>query len=385
MRKPVLFGVAIAILVAVMAAVSSAPLRRELKNRLARPSVAWVSARPESEGLDAPALRLLWDDLEAKGTRGFALARGGRLVFERYAGGAGANTRHGASAASKALAATVIVLAGVTDGLVALDDSLSRYIPELRADSVRAKIRLRHLIDHTSGIEDVDFVAGENGRLEGWKRTYYDERSRRYHDAFRVAPVRFEPGSRMEYSGVGFYALAYAFGRVLHATPHHDVKRYYAERIMRPLEVPDEAWDLNYREANDVDGMTLYAFGSGATFTARAALRVGQLVLDRGAYEGRTLFDGAALDDLFRYDDPSSYHGWLLNDNGDWPSLPRDAVLGVGGSHNTICVVPSLDLVVVRFGASLGDDQADRATGVLDDRLFAPLMKAVIGPSARGG
>jgi CubicO group peptidase (beta-lactamase class C family) len=359
------------------------PVQREIRKRTGRPNVAWVTTDPGAEGLDAAAIEALWNDLAARRTSGFAIARGGHLVFEKYGRDRDANTRFGASAASKALAATIIVLAGATDSLVQLDDSLCAHIPELRADSLRSKIRLRHLIDHTSGIEDVDFVLGESRQLEGWKQHYYDNRANRFHYSFSVSPVLFEPGSRMQYSGVGFYALAYVFGRALNETSYHDIKRYYRDRVMLPLGIPNEAWDLNYRDFDRVDGMKLYAFGSGASFTARAAIRLGELVLNGGTWDGRQIFDAGHLRDLFSFEDPSTYHGWLLNTNGDWPSLPRDAALGVGGSHNTVVVVPSLDLVLARFGGSLADD-GDRAYAELDAKLFGPLMHAVVGPSSRG-
>jgi CubicO group peptidase (beta-lactamase class C family) len=385
MPKRALFTVAVVVLaVAVLSGFTlRGPLQREFGRRGGQPNVAWVTAEPAAEGLDSTRVAALWTDLAARRTSGFAIARGGHLVYENYGGDRDANTRFGASAASKALAATVIVLAGVTDGLVQLDDSLCAHLPDLRADPLRSKIRLRHLINHTSGIEDVDFVKGELRQLEGWKQHYYDHRSDRFHYSFSVAPVRFEPGSRMEYSGVGFYALAYVFGRALNETPYHDIKRYYGERVMLPLGIPNEAWDLNYRDSDSVDGMTMYAFGSGASFTARTAIRLGQVMLDGGTWGGHKIFDARHLEDLFSYEDPSTYHGWLLNKNGAWPSLPRDAALGVGGSHNTVLIVPSLDLVVARFGGSLGDN-GERTYDVLDPRLFAPLMNAVIGPSSRG-
>ena len=141
--------------------------------------------------------------------------------------------------------------------------------------------------------------------------------------------------------------------------------------------------------------MTLYAMGSGADYTARAAARMGQLVLDFGRWGDRRLLDSSLVawslqpataqlpPDSGDYRRPPSTRGggWSLNSRASWPEVPRDAVAGMGSGHEIILIVPSLDLVMVRLGRALSPDAQFSPT--MRDRLFAPLMRAVIGPSSR--
>jgi hypothetical protein len=48
-----------------------------------------------------------------------------------------------------------------------------------------------------------------------------------------------------------------------------------------------------------------------------------------------------------------------VNVDGVWPFLPRDAFVGAGAGHQVLVVIPSLDLIAVRYGETgvdAGDD-----------------------------
>ncbi|MBE7501773.1 MAG: hypothetical protein HS113_16005 [Verrucomicrobiales bacterium] len=60
--------------------------------------------------------------------------------------------------------------------------------------------------------------------------------------------------------------------------------------------------------------------------------------------------------------------GWS-NQEGDCEALPRDAFFGSGAGHQILLVVPSLDLVVVRFGSLL--DQVDSDPRSFHGRIAA--------------
>jgi CubicO group peptidase (beta-lactamase class C family) len=356
------------------------------------PRLVWPTADPQAEGLSRPALDTLRAALAQEGTDAFLVVRGGHLVYEWYAPQSGPNHRHGLAAMAKALTGSPVIFTALSDGRVALDDPAAKYIPAWRNDSIRATIRIRDLAAHQSGIDDVDFDNPPNG----WKRYYVEHHDERFAMALAKFPVLFPPGSRFSYSGVGYYALAYALAASLKGTPQTDVRSLLRERIMLPLGVPDDDWLISYHESYQLDGMTLYAIGSGASYTARAAARVGQLVLDRGRWGDRRLLDSSVVarslqpadgklppdSGDYRLPPPAMGGGWWLNLRGSWPSVPRDAFAGMGGGDEAILVVPSLDLIMVRMGKDLS--AASSQFGVaLRDQLFDPLMRAVVGPSSR--
>ena len=73
--------------------------------------------------------------------------------------------------------------------------------------------------------------------------------------------------------------------------------------------------------------------------------------------------------------------GWWTNVNGAWPSLPRDAFAGAGNGHQIVLVIPSLDLVVVRFGHALAPNHPGDIIGPywepVKEYLFKPLAESV--------
>jgi len=79
-----------------------------------------------------------------------------------------------------------------------------------------------------------------------------------------------------------------------------------------------------------------------------------------------------AFDELPDRDDSSS------NADGTWDALPRDAYAGIGIDHQVLLVVPSLELIVVRFGGALGNPSPHGLGSAfwqdLEEHLFKPLM-----------
>ena len=362
-----------------------------------RPNIAWTTVDPGDVGLDREALDDLRSDLERWETRGFLVARGGSIAYEWYKDDFGPNLTSFTASVAKAFTGSTALALAMELGAVDLDDKVHRYVPEWRSDSVRARARIRHLAYHSSGIENVSFVRGAQGELGGWKQAYYENPAGRFRIAIEHVPFQFEPGTRYEYSGVGYYVLAYILAGTLGERGHSDIKVLLKDRVMRPLGIPDDAWSISYGTSYQVDDRKLYALGSGGTFTLRAAARVTDMVMRNGRWEDQRILDGEVLARLL---DPGSVPdhsphpdrirrpwgapatGWYLNSEGAWPSLPRDAFLSVGDRHQILLAVPSWDLVAVRLGqAPLGEPFIPGALGEVEDLFFAPLARAVRAPA----
>ena len=347
---------------------------RLLAHAFGVPNVSWRDASPESLRVRTTALNPLWDSLLAKRTNALLIARKGQLLFERYAKGHGPNHQEDTAALAKALTGISALLICLQDGHLSLDDRLAKFVPDV--DAQRYRIRIRDLAFHQSGLDDVDFFAAERGEVEGWKKYYYTHPKERFNYALRIVPMIFEPGMEMRYSGIGYYALAYVVTRSLSGSSTPDIYTLLRSRVMQPLHIPDAAWSISYGQSYEDDGMRLYAFGSGGTITPRAAARIGDWIRQGGTLNGRRLVDPGHVNAVLGKDEKplvSTNHGWRLNVKHTWPSLPTDAFFGHGGGDQVVLVVPSLELVMVRFGAALSPDNADE----LDRELFAPLMKAL--------
>jgi len=352
------------------------------------PNVHWEVTAANSAGLDEERLDRLVEMIGERHTTALVVARSGHLVREWYASYVSPNHRHGLAAAAKGIVASVLMLAMVDDGHVALDDLALRYIPDWERIPMRSRITLRQLASHRSGMEDL------------WGGDYQRQRSDRFRVALDKASIDFEPGTRQQYSGTAFYPLAFALSVALRNTWQPDLRGLLNSRVMLPLEIPPEAWRISYNESYERDGLTLYAIGSGANFTARAVARIGQMILNQGRWNRRQILSQDAIQALVtggwvlperigKEPEPRAHLGWWLNIERFSPSLPCDAMVALGNKYQMLLVVPSLDLVAVRQGGALvGKDEPIWPS--IERYLFKPLMAAIQDrpnqePSCRSG
>jgi CubicO group peptidase (beta-lactamase class C family) len=108
-------------------------------------------------------------------------------------------------------------------GDVYLDDQVSRHLPGFRPD-LTARITVRQLLDHTSGMGDFfgpKFFAGGRHRLE----TIDD-----HLDLIRDDELLFEPGARFEYSNAGFVVL----GAIIEAKAGCSYADHVREHVFEP-------------------------------------------------------------------------------------------------------------------------------------------------------
>jgi CubicO group peptidase (beta-lactamase class C family) len=88
-----------------------------------------------------------------------------------------------------------IIMDLVSQGKLSLDAPIRRYLPEL--PEAYSAVTLRHLLDHQSG------VGGDEDGTVAFSNTHYAT-SRDALKVFMDRPLRFEPGSKTEYSSLAF-------------------------------------------------------------------------------------------------------------------------------------------------------------------------------------
>ena len=347
-----------------------------------QPPFEWQTAAPESQGLSSRALDALRDRLAAS-TKALLVIRNDRIVYEWYAEGHSAAARHYTASMAKAIVGGVAVGVALTDGRIALDDHVARFVPEWRSDARKARITIRHLGSHTSGIEDAEADGLPHDKLSGWKGDFW-KRLEPPTDPFTIArdraPVLFEPGEQFHYSNPGIAMLMYAVTASLRDAPQKDARTMLRDRVMRPLGVADDEWTIGYGATYSVDGLPLVAGWGGSNYTARAAARIGRLMRHEGVWNGQRLLSADAVRSITT-DAGTPGHGaigWWSNRDGKYVKLPRDAFWGSGAGHQVVLVIPSLDVIAVRNGASLGEQMEHHDT--LNAVLFAPLVEAIASP-----
>jgi CubicO group peptidase (beta-lactamase class C family) len=338
----------------------------------------WTTASPESQGMSGRKLKEMTDALAAHRTASFLVIRNDKIVWEWYAPGYNATRLHYTASMAKALVGGVAAAVALTDGRIALDDRVAKFVPQWRADPQKSLITIRQLGSHTSGVEDAEAGGLPHEKLPGWKGEFW-RHLKPPRDPFTIArdraPVLFEPGEKFQYSNPGIAMLAYAITAALKDAPQKDLRTLLRDRVMRPIGVPDAEWVVGYNETYTVDGLPLVAAWGGGGYTTRAVARVARLMLRKGNWEGKQLLSPEAVR-LVTSDAGTPgicAIGWWSNNEGDCPKLPKDAFWGAGAGHQVVLVVPSLNLIAVRFG-----DEIARVTH--DSLYMVPIYKWVFQP-----
>jgi CubicO group peptidase (beta-lactamase class C family) len=357
---------------------------------------AWTAATPESQGLSKERLDALKDDLARRKTHALLVIRNDQIVYEWHAPGHGPGTKHGAASLSKATVAGLALALLVGDRKLRLDTPVAELVPAWQDDPRKRTITLRHLGSHTSGLADAEQDRLPHDKLTGWRGDFWKQLDPP-DDPFTIArdktPVLFAPGTKLQYSNPGIAMLGYALTAALKGQPQKDIRGLLRDRVMRPIGVPDDEWSVGYGKTYQVEGLPLVAGWGGASYTPRAAARLGRLLLREGDWDGQQLLGKEAVRQLTG-DAGLPGHcgmGFWTNADGRYASLPRDTSYGAGAGDQLLIVVPSLDLIVVRNGETLAPepkDARDVFEAFHDQRvkiLFEPILDAITDGPRRPG
>lgn len=329
----------------------------------------WQSATPESEGLASVKLQKFWQDMKRRGTKELMVIRHDRVVFEGYAPGWNRNKIHYTASAAKSLVGGMSLMLAMDDGLIRPDDLASRYVPQWTGVPLKDEITVRELATHTAGLGDSDHdVLIPVQKLGGWMGDFWNfyKQHKPGRDPFTLSrdfvPMIARPGTDFHYTNCGMAMLSYCITASLRHAPQKDLRSLLRERIIRPLGIPDAEWDVGYDTTVNVDGLPLVACWGGAGFSADATARIGRLLLHHGNWNGRQLIAAKTVALATHHaGEPGTWGlGWWTNRHRDGtkvvPSLP-DFFLAAGAGDQFLLVVPSLDLIVVRYGDAM--DQPD--------------------------
>ncbi|MCI0357440.1 MAG: serine hydrolase [Planctomycetaceae bacterium] len=346
------------------------------------PPFEWQAATAESQGMSSAKLSAMQAGLAEHKTKALLIVRNDRIVLEWYAEDHSATKTHYTASMAKALVGGVSVAVAITDGRLALNDPASKYIPAWRDDAQKRGITIAQLGSHASGLDDADQEGVPHEKLPGWMGEFW-RREPPPGDPFTIsrdrAPLRFDPGTGFHYSNPGIAMLSYATTAALESAPEKDLRTVLRDRVMRPIGVPDKEWSVGYGQTVTVGGLPLVAAWGGGGFTARAAARVGRLMLREGDWHGKQLISRDAVQQTTSdagTPGPCGI-GWWTNNDGHLAGIPRDAYWAAGAGDQFLLVVPSLKLIAVRNGAALPGREPGKEHEPIRKLLFEPLVASI--------
>lgn len=278
-------------------------------------------------------------------TRAFVVVHHGRVVFERYDGGANRRTLETSFSVAKSLVSTLVGIATEQGHIDSVDDPVTKYLPELaRRDPRFGQVTLRDLLTMSSGISYRETsVLGIPWLWRDPTYSYYGVDLRQV--ALRRTEIAQPPG-RWHYNNYNPLLL----GLVLERATGMSVSAYMSKWLWRPLGgARDATWSLDSKRSG------FEKMESGVNATALDYARFGQLFLHRGSWNGRRIISGAWVHAATSphkptdYPNPYGYFWWI---DGARPG--RFYAFGNYGQY--VYVDPHADTVIVRLGSDWGHD-----------------------------
>lgn len=170
----------------------------------------------------------------------------------------------------------------VQQGRLALDDTLARHVPDYPNQAAAARITIRDLLTHRSGV--AQFMRADFGDVSVAAMV----------QAVGAQPQAFEPGARQEYSNGGYVVL----GRVIEVTSGQPYSAYVSDHIYRPAGMTASGF---FRPGDLENSVALPVTAAGSVGGSRGA-GPGPTVASGGPRTGNPAGGGyTTAVDLFRF------------------------------------------------------------------------------------
>ena len=302
-----------------------------------------AAATAAANPVNPDALRAAAAYSKSQGGRSFLALQNGRVVLEQSP-----NEAHKIYSGTKAFWG-LAALAAAEDGLLNLDERVAETIPAWAADSRKARVTIRQLLDFSSGLAPVF-------------RLHNNDPGDRDSIAIK-SPMVANPGSVFIYGPSSLQVFHAVLKEKLRGeSPTH----YLERRVLRRLGLGSQ------RYLKDRAGNPLLA--SGWLLSARQWAKLGEAALNGGA----PIVSGGSMAQCWRGSSANGAFslGWWNNRQApggrevDVESMlvpkwqrqgwggavlcrdaPSDLVACIGSGHQRLYVIPSMNLVVVRQGS----------------------------------
>lgn len=171
----------------------------------------------------------------------------GKIIYEGYKGLANlqnnvtvsTNSRSNIASVAKQFTALMILDLAIKENL-SLEDDIRTYLPRLYPE-VKEKIRIRHLLNHTSGIRDYSDLMSIQQK-PWWKQVGMDN-----EDVIELLEkqedLAFEPGSKYMYSNSGYTLLTKIIAKVTGQDFHS-----YSKNFFKNLGMENTSFSTSYME-----------------------------------------------------------------------------------------------------------------------------------------
>ena len=253
----------------------------------------------------------------------------GQIQAECYFNGFTAESRHNIKSVVKSILSIGIGIAQ-DEGLLNVDDKISKYLTEFDEgrDLRHRMITIKHLLTMSSGIFWQGGVHYHCPMMDAMRR------SKNWVDYIADCKVTESPGAVHNYKEFDVILLSAILSKVT-----GDAFDYINEKVFKPLEIYNERWikspdGVYYSPALDKEEESVSAL------TAREMLKIGQLFLQKGIWNGKQIISKEYIEAAISPSPQNSGYGYLW-----WLGEGWYGCRGYGGQ--SITVFPGKNKIVV--------------------------------------
>ncbi len=290
---------------------------------------------PEAEGIPSSALLdfLREADAQLDALHSVMVVRHGRVVAEGWWKPYSAEHPHLMFSVSKSFTSIAVGLA-IAERRLTLDDLVVDLLPDDLPTEITprlATLAVRHLLTMTTGHATDTVSLAEESHGENWAR------------AILAQPLDFTPGTHYVYNSGASYLLS----AILQRLTGERLLHYLTPRLFEPLTIASASWQSCPRGID--------AGGWGLSITTEDLATFGQLLLQRGEWDGRQLVSAEWIDEATSAQvDTSATDHDLDGRQGYGFQFWRNRLAGyrADGAFGQFCIVlPAQDAVVVLTSA----------------------------------
>jgi CubicO group peptidase (beta-lactamase class C family) len=273
------------------------------------------------------------------------VARGGKLVLEEYFHFGSRSEIHQIQSVTKSVTSLVFGMA-YDDGLIGnLEQPVHQYFPDYSDSSWvmnEYPISLRNVLMMSAGLDWKEHgVSYTNSRNDAIRMNVSG-------DMYGYVLSREEgqgkqPGEKFEYTS----GLSILLGGVILEATGMSIDKYAKKTLFKELGVEDYYWSAPLGQVHT---------GGGLYMQPRDLLKLGQLVLDKGRWNGKQVISEAWIEKSTSFQIPVEdlwkgcaygYQWWREVLQVDQKSYP--VIFGSGYGWQMLWIIPDLDLVVLVF------------------------------------
>ncbi|MBX3313656.1 MAG: serine hydrolase [Actinobacteria bacterium] len=331
-------------------------------------AVDWETVDPTEAGFDPTVLEELADDAEAQDSHCLLVARHGRIAGEWYFGDKDEDSTQEVFSATKSLTSILVGIAQ-DDGDLDIGEPASDQIPEWKGtDSEDVTIR--------------DLLSNDSGRSWSLVQDYVELIRAPDKTAFAIGLTQeHPPGEVWAYNNAAIQTLE----QVLQVSTGEQTPDFAEERVLGPIGMDDS----ELRADGEGNGLAFMGLSS----TCRDMARFGQLLLQRGTWDGEQIVSGEYVDEATTpSQELNTAYGYLiwLNRKGTLagatnptsteqtkgqknaqmvPGAPEELFWALGMGGQVVQVDRASDTVVVRLGTAVTNPEygADDAARVVTE------------------